>query len=207
MKPCPSLESERPAAPDHRKRNASRVQRPSVSQELQLFARNHRLPDPVVFRDSDGTHLFLYSSDKTRRYAYALTWAPASSHLLWVMLNPGIGESEGRRRNTFERCKAWAHEMGYGGLLFGNVFSIRTKSAKELLQQPHRSDALNDHALELLSGLASETIVAWGNHGAKFDRPLALRKLLSSPKCLGLTKAGQPRHPLYVPARTPLVAW
>ena len=124
-----------------------------------------------------------------------------------VMLNPGTGESEGRRRNTFERCKAWSHSMGYGGLIFGNVFSLRSKSAKELLKLSHPFDALNNEALMSLSKLASETIVAWGNQGAKSDRPSSLRNLLPSPKCFGLTKSGQPRHPLYVSADTPLVAW
>lgn len=181
--------------------------RPEILQDLQSFARQHGLPDPVVGSEPDGHHAFVYSSDKTRRYAYSLTWKAGQPHLLWVMLNPGTGESEGRRRNTFERCKTWSHSMGYGGLIFGNVFSLRAKSAEELLKLKHPPDALNNEALAFLSKLASETIVAWGDHGAKSDRPPALRKLLSSPKCFRLTKAGQPRHPLYVSANTPLVAW
>jgi len=123
------------------------------------------------------------------------------------MLNPGTGESEGRRRNTFERCKQWSTKMGYGGLIFGNVFSLRSKAAKDILGVPHAADFLNREALSLLSRLASSTIVAWGNHGAKSDQPASLRTVLTNPKCFGYTKLGQPRHPLYVAASTPLVAW
>lgn len=175
--------------------------------ELQSFARAHGLPDPALSDESDGCHVFVYSLDKTRRYAYSLTWAAEKPHLLWVMLNPGTGESEGRRRSTFERCKKWSISMGFGGLIFGNVFSLRSKSAVDLLKLPQPSDALNNEALALLSKLASETIVAWGNHGAKSDRPSSLRTLLSSPKCFGCTKTGQPRHPLYVRGDAPLVDW
>ena len=68
--------------------------------ELHLFARKHGLPQPVLTEDLDGRHAFLYSHDTARRYAYSLTWAEEQPHVLWVMLNPGTGETEGRRRNT-----------------------------------------------------------------------------------------------------------
>jgi hypothetical protein len=181
----------------------------SVSQELQRFAQAHDLPPPHVDDDSKGHHAFLYSLDKTKRYAYSLTWAQSQDHILWVMLNPGTGETEGRRRNTFERCRQWSLSMGYGGMIFANVFALRSKSAKELLKLPHAHahDALNEQALEFLSSLVPKTIVAWGNHGAKSTQPKALHGVLSNPKCFGYTKTGQPRHPLYVANSTPLVPW
>jgi hypothetical protein len=179
----------------------------SVSQELQRFAQAHDLPSPHVVDDSRGCHAFLYSLDQTKRYAYSLTWAQGQDHLLWVMFNPGTGETEGRRRNTFERCRQWSLSMGYGGMIFANVFALRSKSAKELLKRHHTHDALNEHALKFLSTLAPETIVAWGNHGAQSNQSNSLHGVLSNPKCFGYTKTGQPRHPLYVAKSTPLVAW
>jgi hypothetical protein len=178
-----------------------------VLQELQSFARRYELPEPALAADHDGQHAFVYSADGSRRYAYSLTWAPEKPHILWIMLNPGTGETEGRRRNTFERCKQWSHSFGYGGLLFGNLFSLRSKSAKALLALPNPPDPLNEHALIFLSKLAPETIVAWGGHGARSDRSNSLHRLLVNPKCLGYTKSGQPRHPLYVAGCTSLVEW
>jgi hypothetical protein len=163
------------------------------------------MPDTVPC--TDGNHTFLYSRDKTRRYAYSLTWDDNLDHILWVMLNPGTGESQGRRRNTFERCKQWSRAMGYGGMIFGNVFSLRSKSAKDLPKLDHSPDAVNELALEFLSGLAPATVVAWGNHGAKSDRPSSLHDVLSSAKCFGYTKKREPRHPLYVANKTALIAW
>jgi hypothetical protein len=178
-----------------------------VVKQLQFLAAALGLPEPIVAEDHDGQHIFVYSHDQSRRYAYSLTWAARQGHLLWVMLNPGTGESEGRRRSTFERCKEWSKSMGYGGLLFGNVFSQRSKSARDLLTLRPGPDTLNDHALSLLSNIAPETIVAWGSHGAKSEQAKQLRASLRNPKCFGYTKNGQPRHPLYVRKGTPLVTW
>ncbi|MBN8503085.1 MAG: DUF1643 domain-containing protein [Burkholderiales bacterium] len=177
------------------------------SDSLQTFARRHGLLEPDVRSDADGTHVFVYSADMCRRYAYSLTWSDDEQHLLWIMLNPGTGETEGRRRNTFERCKAWTRSMGFGGMLFGNVSAYRSRSAVELLQQAQPPDPLNDEALEHLSRLAGKTVVAWGNHGARAVHVASLRQHLLAPQCFGLTKVGQPRHPLYVPATTPLIPW
>ena len=107
--------------------------------ELERFALKHDLPEPTAIQETDGQHVFLYSKNKDRRYAYSLTWTHGQSHILWVMLNPGTGETENRRRNTFERCKQWSRAMGYGGMIFGNVFSLRSKSAKDLLALGPRS--------------------------------------------------------------------
>jgi hypothetical protein len=175
--------------------------------ELEHFALRHDLPKPELAQKADGQHVFLYSQNRDRRYAYSLTWTQGQSHILWVMLNPGTGETENRRRNTFERCKQWSLSMGYGGMIFGNIFSLRSKSAKDLFALGPTSEALNEYALQYLSQLAPETIVAWGNHGAKSNQPKALHRVLSNPKCFGYTKVGQPRHPLYIASQTPLVVW
>lgn len=176
---------------------------------LRTFARAERLPAPAVIDDGDGQHVFVYSRDRTRRYAYALTWDARRAAVLWIMLNPGTGETEGRRRRTFERCKAWSRAMGAGGLLFGNVVPVRAKSAKQLvaLFPSLRRDALNERALTLLGTIASQTIVAWGGHGGKTEQASALAAALTKPLCFGVTRAGHPRHPLYVRGDTALVRW
>ena len=183
------------------------MQFPSMPRQLEDFARSHGLPSPKTVEDDAGCHAFVYSSDQTRRYAYSLTWSNTPAHLLWVMLNPGTGETEGRRRNTFERCRKWSQKLGYGGLIFGNVFSERTKAAKDLQRLELQNDILNHEALYFLSKHAASTVVAWGNNGSRSNRAKSVGSLLSNPQCFGLTKAGEPRHPLYVPAATKLLPW
>ena len=168
----------------------------TVVESLEIFSVEHGLPSPLIVDDHNGRNCFMYSLDKSRRYAYSLTWDQSLPHVLWVMLNPGTGETEGRRRNTFERCKKWSIEQGYGGLIFGNVFSLRSKSAEDLLRLQYSEDELNSIALSFLTNLASDTIVAWVNHGAKSHLPESLRETLPNARCFGLTKTSQPRHPL-----------
>lgn len=181
-----------------------------VLSALRSFARAQHLPAPVVTEDGDGQHVFVYSRDWTKRYAYALTWDARRAPVLWIMLNPGTGETEGRRRRTFDRCKAWSRALGAGGLLFGNVVAVRAKSAKALaplLPSLPPRDALNERALALLGTLAPKTIVAWGGHGGRTAQATALAASLTRPLCFGVTVAGHPRHPLYVQGDTPLVSW
>ena len=177
------------------------------SSAIEDFAASHKL----LFKPENPTqgtvHEYAYSQDMTKRYAYSQTWDISKPKILWVMLNPGTGETEVRRRNTLERCKLWSMDWGFGGLLIGNVFATRTKSAKDLSNLGKEQDLLNESALRLLRTLASETVVAWGGKGRLQDRAKQLAPLLGGATCLGFTANGEPRHPLYVPKATNRTRW
>ncbi len=158
-------------------------------------------------RAQDLCHAYVYSQDMRYRYAYFQSWNAALPLVLWVMLNPGTGETEMRRRNTLERCKQWSRSWGYGGLLIGNAFAFRTKAARELKRAPEPTNFHNDEALSFLAANAQKTIVAWGNGGALEQRSQALAPILRGARCLGVTKRGEPRHPLYVSSSASLAKW
>lgn len=57
---------------------------------------------------------------------------------------------------------------------------------------------------------ASESIVAcWGMHGSYLDRDKAVEELLWCKRidCLGLTKEGNPAHPLYLASDKELIQY
>ena len=59
---------------------------------------------------------------------------------------------------------------------------------------------------------APKVILAWGNNGRFEGRAGLVSELLTKHArqklwCLGTTKPGQPRHPLYVPKQTTLIRW
>lgn len=174
------------------------------SSSLRNFAQQHDCDFLRPAPEKDGTvREYVYSREqdgvKVHRFAYLQSWNRALPFVLWVMLNPGTGETERRRRPTLERCIKWSTHWGYGGLLIGNLFSLRTKSAKELRQSMTLTDLQNEDALRFLRSLAAETVVAWGNRGHQLNGVKPMLPILAGSVCLGLTASGQPRHPLYVP--------
>ncbi|NMF58755.1 DUF1643 domain-containing protein [Pseudanabaena yagii] len=58
---------------------------------------------------------------------------------------------------------------------------------------------------------ADQVVVAWGNNGKLMQRDRLVLELISKhniqPHCLGITKAGYPRHPLYVMCKKQPVAY
>lgn len=175
--------------------------------EIERFSSTHGLKFRRETSADGAAHEYAYSQDMAKRYAYSQTWDASKPKVLWVMLNPGTGETEERRRNTLERCKLWSSEWGFGGLFIGNVFATRTKSAKELANQDKEPDQKNEAALRLLKAVATETVVAWGSKGRHHGRAKLLAPLLEGAACLGLTASGEPRHPLYVPKVTSRRTW
>lgn len=144
----------------------------------------------------------LYSPCARYRYALERHWGEGPA-LLFVMLNPSTA-TEVQNDPTIARCESRARRMGLGGVMIGNLFAFRATRPADLraAEAPEGTD--NADSLGDMMDRAGMTIAAWGVHGAlrgaagafaRTDRPLWH---------LGLTKAGHPRHPLYVPNdRTP----
>jgi hypothetical protein len=156
-------------------------------------------------------HEYLYSveapGNPLHRFAYAQIWNVELPMVLWVMLNPGTAETEARRRPTLERCIQWSRPRGFGGLFVANLTSVRTKSAKDLLKSELICDPRNVPVLRCLKTMSCQTIVAWGNSGAKLDGIGDVMRLFEDELCLAITKKGQPQHPLYVRGDAELLVW
>lgn len=59
-----------------------------------------------------------------------------------------------------------------------------------------------DHVLQLLTSTGLRAVAACGGRGGLRKRSAKVRPLLVAPFCLGTTRRGEPRHPLYVPRDT-----
>ncbi|MBK1690283.1 DUF1643 domain-containing protein [Rubrivivax gelatinosus] len=143
---------------------------------------------------------YVYDAECTRRYCYGEVWSPGGRTVLWVMFNPGTGESEGRPRPTLERCRQWSRRRGHGSLLFCNLYSLRTRAACDVGRGEVLADPLNLRAIEFARSLSDEVFVAWGATIGRREIPPCLHTLLAGALCLGHTRRGHPRHPLYVRA-------
>jgi hypothetical protein len=177
--------------------------------DFAALAHAHHLDDVASVSPLGSPERYLYSQDMVFRYAFARWWGPPdlASADVWVMLNPATGDTEKRARPTLSRCMARSQAAGRSGLLILNLFAWRHTDPKLLKTTPDPVGPANDDVLQSLTRVAARTIVAWGAGGRLNGRSRAVAPLLTQPVCLGTTRAGEPRHPLYVPAGAKLVAW
>lgn len=149
----------------------------------------------------------------TWRYQLQRTWNDDAPLMVFVMLNPSTADAS-TDDATLRACLRQARAKGFGRLRVLNLFALRATDPALLASAtdpvgPHNEAALHDG----LSGLHPDdrVVCAWGNGGHLRGRGLAVAGQLRARGLalhhLGLTAAGQPRHPLYVPQRQPVVRW
>jgi len=153
------------------------------------------------FQKGDADSTALYSDCERYRYALTRVWDASEPRLLFIMLNPSKA-TERQNDPTVERCERRARVLGYGALRVMNIFAWRETDPKKLRRAAEPVGEENDTLL--LQGLtwADRVIAGWGVHGDHLGRGPAVEALLRGAGadllCLGLSKAGHPRHPLYI---------
>jgi hypothetical protein len=141
-----------------------------------------------------------YSSDGLYRWWYERRWEPGPT-MCFVGLNPSTGDTDGKHRPTLGRVVGWARREGCGAVVVVNLFAFRATKPAELFAAT--VDIVGDRNTEVTrqrSAASSVTLAAWGGHPMAQKRAIEVAPLLSNPQCVGTTKSGAPRHPLYIPA-------
>lgn len=147
--------------------------------------------------------------DPTRLYRYSLwrEWSTNHPQITFIMLNPSTADDQ-RDDPTIRRCIGFAQAWEFGCLEVVNLFAYRATYPFELLKVADPIGAENDHFLLQAIRRSACTVAAWGVHGTLFGRSQQVLRLLTSCPdihCLGFTKDGHPRHPLYIQGDTRLV--
>jgi len=152
---------------------------------------------------------YLYSTDMVYRYAFGRWWGhqDLAATAVWVLLNPATGDTEQRRRPTLERCITWSRDAGHAGIVIVNLFAFRATDPRAVRAAADPVGRYNNAALATFTATGAVTLVAWGSHGRLRARSSQVAPLLTAPMCLGTTRLGEPRHPLYVPGGTAIVPW
>ena len=130
------------------------------------------------------------------------------------MLNPSTATAE-EDDPTIRRCFRFAQDWGYTHLLVGNLFAYRATDPNDLYMARDRVGPDNDHHLLNMARVSDLIICAWGQMGDLGRRGWMVQGLLNRMnkvrkgyhtqipvRHLGLTKNGQPKHPLYLKANT-----
>lgn len=173
------------------------------------LASDHNLQDRHGPSTEEVSDRYLYSPDMEFRYAFGRWWGDAdlATAAIWVLLNPATGDTEQRHRPTLERCIARSRAAGHTGLVVVNLFAFRDTDPRNLRTARDAVGPSNDEVLRVMTSAGAQTIAAWGASGRLNGRSAQVGPLLDSPMCLGTTRRGEPRHPLYVAADTLLVPW
>lgn len=147
-------------------------------------------------------------------YRYRLTrhWDGSKRALPFIMLNPSTADAE-IDDPTIRRCMSFARRAELGGIIVVNLFAFRATKPETLKYTADPVGPENDAYLReiaIVSGRNSTPVVcAWGAVGWT-RAPDLVRAMLREDAnlvCLGQTKDGHPRHPLYVRGDQPFVKY
>ncbi len=148
------------------------------------------------------------------RYELRRIWDDALPPYVSGMLNPSKADAE-IDDPTIIRNRRRADAMGCGSLIVWNLGAGRATDPDNWKSMADPIGPENDaHIRRILiecrerNGIAT---VGWGTHGSFRGRDCAVLKIAAETgvkfRCLGITKDGKPRHPLYVAHGQPLVEW
>lgn len=137
------------------------------------------------------------------RYTLSRQWGGNEFNVaVFIMLNPSTADHT-VDDPTIRRCIGFAKSWDLDGIRVVNLYALRSTDPKALWSHPDPVGPRNDSWLETYAVLASlnncPIIAAWGAN-AKPDRVDAVLNISGMHRlsALGVTKAGQPRHPLYL---------
>lgn len=142
------------------------------------------------------------------RYRYQLTRQWDSGDLMtFVMLNPSVADAD-IDDPTIRRCMSFARREKAPGIRVVNLFAFRATDPRKLKAADNPYGSGNFNALGQAISYSSVVVCAWGAHQIAVNSGLTFRGRADASKvelkCLGRTREGHPRHPLYVRADQPL---
>ena len=143
-----------------------------------------------------------FSIDKKERYSLKREWDKSKNKILYIMLNPSKADDK-KDDPTIRRLINFTKKFNYGGFLVGNIFTTITPNPKEIDKSKGISGRNLEELLKLINTV-DQIVYAWGN---TTEEPQLLKELVLSPKCFGKNFNGTPKHPLYLPKNSKLIAY
>lgn len=145
-----------------------------------------------------------FSTDRTYRYVLWRKWDIAEDYVMFIGLNPSTAD-ESEDDPTIRRCVQFAKDWGYSGLCMLNLFAFRATNPKVMMDAYNPVGIDNDEHLIMLSDKASRIVAVWGTNGSYKNRDIEVMSFIPDLHCLGITKNGSPKHPLYLQKNTKLI--
>ncbi len=144
------------------------------------------------------------------RYRYALTrrWGPGARVAVFCCLNPSTADASADDP-SLKRMMGFARREGADGIAVVNLYAWRSTDPAALADVEDPIGPENDDTIAAMAKGAGLVIAGWGGSGpkgyqARARAVLGILRSTGTVYCLGTTAGGQPRHPLYLAANTPL---
>lgn len=136
------------------------------------------------------------------RYWLLRQWNERRPSLTWIMHNPSTAD-QANDDPTIRRCISFAKMWNFGGIVVVNLFAYRATDPKKLLKALDPIGPVCDKSIRQWTRNAM-VICAWGIP-CLMPRNREVYAMLvngnSAIFCLGLTRDGHPKHPLYIPKK------
>lgn len=138
------------------------------------------------------------------RYRLWRRWADGPD-LMVVGLNPSTADAT-VNDPTVRRCLGYAQRWGFAGLWMMNLYAYRATDPRVMQRVNDPVGPLNRWHLNVVADLVMSEggaiLAAWGGNANGLQSGWFRRHAADSwgygVACLGLTKAGEPKHPLYL---------
>lgn len=166
---------------------------------------------------TEGEKGAIFAHGRLHRYWLWRVWDPEKKPMVFIGLNPSTADEE-NNDPTVERMERRAREYEHGGLIVVNIFAFRATDPEDMKDSAEAGiDVVgpeNDRAIIEACKRAGLIVCGWGAHGGYLGRARTIKNLIIDCQSvfgpvahLGLTKAGHPKHPLYIGYKTKPTAW
>jgi hypothetical protein len=172
-----------------------------MSQDTKDIRRTAELSECGAYRYRLGRIMLEPMSDTRAE----LAWYVLPRVMAFVMLNPSTADAFADDP-TIRRCVGFAVRDGYDEICVMNLFAGRATKPDALFKMADPEGPENHTHWQALKSSSATIICAWG--ADKRAIPQA-NKFISAMRgrdlhCLGMSKDGHPRHPLYLKSETPV---
>lgn len=145
------------------------------------------------------------SKSGRRRYRLGRFWGQGPVATV-IGLNPSTADAC-QDDATNRRLVTLLHDSGLSGYWLVNLLPDVATDPRTVRWHNRRFSAWNRDAIARAVDDSERVIVAWGVHGAKLGFRGQISEMADAFWCFGVTQAGEPRHPLYLPRQTELVPY
>ncbi len=146
----------------------------------------------------------IFSEDRIYRYVWE-TQVNYEEHATqgactYIGLNPSTAD-EYKTDPTVFRCAKRAQRLGFAKMVMLNLFAYRATYPKDMMRAADPIGPDNDKWITKVMRESDLLVLVWGSLGVYRNRYKKVINIISphsNVMCLGKTKAGMPRHPLYI---------